>query len=185
VPGRHALVRFDGEGGDMRVTGWVERRRANLQLRFSIAAPAGAILVPPPVPMPARRDRLWEHTCCEAFIAVAGATAYTEINLAPSGDWNIYRFASYRSGMEPAVDASVRCDPAMGVDDGALVVAATIDLGAATAWATQDWDVSLTAVIEHPDQARSYWALVHRAAQPDFHQRASFCLRLPAEGHPA
>jgi hypothetical protein len=39
-------------------------------------------------------------------------------------------------------------------------------------------EVSLTAVIEQVVQGVSYWALAHTGAEPDFHRRDSFRLRL-------
>jgi hypothetical protein len=39
-------------------------------------------------------------------------------------------------------------------------------------------DLALTTVIEASDGSKSYWALRHGAAQPDFHLRQSFTLAL-------
>ena len=39
-------------------------------------------------------------------------------------------------------------------------------------------EISLTAVIEQVGQWVSYWALAHTGAEPDFHRRDSFGLRL-------
>ena len=33
---------------------------------------------------PAQKDGLWEHTCFEAFLGIAGQDAYCEFNLSPS-----------------------------------------------------------------------------------------------------
>ena len=32
-------------------------------------------------------DRLWQHTCFEAFVGVPGADPYYEFNFSPAGDW--------------------------------------------------------------------------------------------------
>jgi hypothetical protein len=180
----HALVRFGGEGAAVRVAGAVERDGGLWQLRFVIEAAAGSIVVPPPAPVPARRDRLWDHTCCEAFVGAAGAGADTEVTLSPSGDWNVYRFGGYRRDMETVADASLVCAPGVPNDDGQVVVAATVDLGGPHPETAREWEVGLTAVIEHAGGDRSYWALAHPAAHPDFHHRAGFCLRFPG-GAPA
>jgi hypothetical protein len=39
-------------------------------------------------------------------------------------------------------------------------------------------EISLTAVIDQVGQGGSYWALAHTGAEPDFHRRDSFRLRL-------
>ena len=43
-------------------------------------------------------------------------------------------------------------------------------------------EVSLTAVTDQVGQGASYWALAHTGAEPDFHRRDSFGLRLPLGG---
>src|SRR2546425_12889335 len=56
--------------------------------------------------------RLWQHTCCEIFIARNGLPGYHEYNLAPSGEWAAYAFARYRDGAR-LVDEKL--DPRIGV----------------------------------------------------------------------
>src|SRR5215813_13951933 len=50
----------------------------------------------PPASAPRIGTQLWRHTCFEAFIAVEGQYAYHEFNFAPSGEWAVYAFLSYR-----------------------------------------------------------------------------------------
>ena len=45
-----------------------------------------------------RQDNLWKHTCFEAFFARPDSEQYWELNVAPSGHWNLYQFDGYRSG---------------------------------------------------------------------------------------
>src|SRR5690606_4833582 len=56
-----------------------------LRLSFALAHGGGLLLPAPQAPGPA--DGLWAHTCCEAFVAVAGETGYREYNFSPSGQW--------------------------------------------------------------------------------------------------
>src|SRR5688572_23905452 len=64
-----------------------------------------------PQPGPARiAERLWQHTCCEIFIARKDLRSYHEFNLSPSGEWAAYAFARYRKGAllaDPALDPSI------------------------------------------------------------------------------
>src|SRR5215471_10967917 len=53
----------------------------------------------PPIMAPARGDRLWQHTCFEAFLRAEADPAYYEFNFAPSKQWAAYRFDDYRGGM--------------------------------------------------------------------------------------
>jgi hypothetical protein len=56
---------------------------------------------------PQRLDRLWEHTCFEAFLARKSSDStllleeYWELNISPSRDWNLYHFDAYRQGQRP------------------------------------------------------------------------------------
>ena len=53
----------------------------------------------PPARAPRRADRLWQHTCFEAFVATKASAAYYELNFSPSGEWGAYRFRSYRDAI--------------------------------------------------------------------------------------
>jgi hypothetical protein len=126
---------------------------------------------------PARRDGLWRRTCGELFVAAAGQPGYHELNLAPNGDWNLYRFDGYRSGgrEEDAIAGLTAC---AGLDDGRLRLTVELPL-APLGLAGAELDVGVSAVLEGADGAVSHWALVHPAMVPDFHDRRAFTLRLP------
>ena len=52
----------------------------------------------PPWRTPRRADRLWEHSCFEAFVGELGKPEYYEFNFSPSREWAAYRFRDYRDG---------------------------------------------------------------------------------------
>jgi len=129
---------------------------------------------------PERADGLWEHTCFEAFLRAADRPDYLEFNMAPSGLWAAYSFARTREGMKPALEVA---DIPINIEsrDGALRLGALIDLSTVGDYAaTPIWQVGLSAVIEDPTGAKSYWALRHPPGRPDFHHRDCFALELPA-----
>jgi hypothetical protein len=66
-------------------------------------------LVLPAPATPGVADGLWQHTCCEAFVATVDGPAYREFNFSPSGQWAVYDFADYRQRRDdwPAMPASV------------------------------------------------------------------------------
>ena len=113
---------------------------------------------------------LWQHTCCEAFVARAGSPAYHEFNFSPSGDWAAYTFTAYRQGApteipDPGIvvrtsDESLELDASIGVAPGPL-------------------RLGLSAVLEEHDGTRSYWALRHAPGRPDFHHDDARALALP------
>ncbi len=152
---------------------------AILRLDYQLVADLGdnptALLVPPTAPQPKRCDGLWEHTCLEAFVAAGDGEAYWELNLAPSGDWAVYRFDGYRSGQQspplqrPPFTTSTRPD---GLDLQ-LRWPMPAELSAA-----DGLSLGITAVLEQRNGAISCWALHHPSPEADFHRREGFRLKL-------
>jgi hypothetical protein len=144
-----------------------------LAIRFSLRGDLDRLRIPAPG-APRRTDRLWEHTCFEAFLARPGQDAYRELNLAPSTGWAAYRFRRYRDGGEPDPDLapSLTVHRAPGRLD--LEAVALLD-GLDTSRGLQ---VGIAAVIEPREGPLSYWALRHGPGRPDFHLRAAFALDL-------
>jgi hypothetical protein len=98
------------------------------------------------------------------------------VNLAPSGDWNIYRLSGYRQGLTPE---SAISELPFAVDRGpeGLDLAVNLDL-AALPLAGRPLELGITAVLELQDGAILYWALCHPGAEADFHRREGFGLRV-------
>lgn len=132
---------------------------------------AEALVVPPPVAVPAHTDGLWQTTCFELFLK--DGNGYREINLSPSGHWAAYGFDGYRSGMARAPLSAPRIVADAG-GDFALTANLSGDL---TRGATH---AGLTAVIEETGGHKSYWALAHAPGRPDFHAASCFILPLGA-----
>jgi len=145
-----------------------------LCLSYDVRGETDGIRIPAPLPSGAA-DGLWQHTCCEAFVAAVDSPEYREFNLSPSGQWAAYRFRAYRnrdSGFVPPAAPQLDCRG----DAAGFRLTARIThelLPAATAV-----NIGLSAVIEAADGGKSYWALAHATAQPDFHLRQSFTLTL-------
>jgi hypothetical protein len=146
----------------------LERRGDKLWLRFEIQGEPDGVVWPAKAE-PARTDELWKHTCFEAF--VLGEAGYGEFNLSPSGQWAVYRFDAYREGMRPAPEEAVVLGLEAWSDGAALEALIDLPPGARS--------LGLSAVIESPDGARTYWALGHPSDRPDFHHPDSFRLDLP------
>jgi hypothetical protein len=175
---RRSLVRHpDAESAIDSIDVSIERTgAAGFTLRFELRG-AIDVLVLPESPAPARRDELWRSTCFEAFLRGEGRCDYLELNLAASGDWNVYRLTGYREGLAPAPVPAPRIGWAAQEERATLV--ATVDLGPAGV-ASEALSVGLSAIIEERCGRKSYWALAHPAGKPDFHAEAGFVLRLPA-----
>jgi len=150
--------------------------RGELRIRFRIEGDVERLRLPLPE-IARRRDGLWQHTCFEAFLQPDASHAYYEFNFAPSGDWAAYRFGGRRSERSlPDVPA-----PPIGFARHARHCEMTADLAVT---ALQELSgaspirAGLATVVETTDGALSYWALAHPGDAPDFHDPASFGLRV-------
>ena len=147
-----------------------------LRLRYRLIDPQGLVRIPSPSATPQRCDGLWEHTCLEAFLAEPGAERYWEVNLAPSGDWNVYRLSAYRQGLTPEAAISALPMQVSRRADG-LDLEVALDLEALPL-VGRPLQLGITAVLELQGGDILYWALLHPAEQADFHLRSGFGLRV-------
>jgi hypothetical protein len=149
----------------------------HLVVRYTISGRIADLRLPHPAAS-ARTDELWRHTCFEAFLRPPSGDAYYEFNFAPSTQWAVYAFSSYRSGMRVANDVGT---PFIEVQRGAdfYVLQASLDREQ-LAHHTKDalWRLGLSAVIEEESGAVSYWALQHPPGRADFHHSDCFALEL-------
>ena len=176
-----SLKAFPGEEGlpELRIGGTIGRQAGILSIGYAIEGDLSRLALPAPALKPERKDRLWEETCLELFLAAPGSEIYREFNLSPSGHWNAYRFASYREGMreEKAISSLpflVRLEP------GVLRLSLALDLG----WivpAAMDVEAGICAVIRTTAGKTSHWALSHTGPRPDFHRRDGFALTIPPQ----
>ncbi len=164
---------------------WVEPDA--LQFEYVLEADLRRIRIPPPEASAGRTDKLWAHSCFEAFIRPTGEPWYLELNFSPSGQWAAYRFEVYRKGMVPAaldeppqvtvrhsderleLQAQVKSAGALLVPGASAVNGAAGDSGVR---------IAVSAVVEDHEGRLSYWALRHPAGKPDFHHPESFALAL-------
>ena len=156
---------------------------AKLAVSYVLDGDLDRLRVPAPR-APRIADRLWQHTCCEIFIACKGMPAYYEFNLSPSGEWAVYAFDGYR---QPHGDKPRAAAPEVAVRGGAgrMELDAVIRLDRLPALRPGSrLSLALSAVIEDRDGALSYWALRHPPGKPDFHHPEAFALDLDAPATP-
>jgi hypothetical protein len=145
-----------------------------LALSYRLHGDPCAIAIPGPV-LPAAADGLWQRTCLEAFVAATDDAGYREFNFSPAGLWANYRFTACR---ERDLDFVPPAAPRIAFQRYADGFKLEATLGPELLPASRTLNIGLTAVIETRDGGRSYWALAHCAAQPDFHLRPSFMLTI-------
>jgi hypothetical protein len=175
-----ALRAFPGMGSDAvsKIEVEVTRHPGRLDLNYTMVGSIASLLLPP-FASGKRTDELWKHTCFEAFLRPAQAEAYFEFNFAPSAQWAAYGFSGVRTGMHEidASPASIEAEQ----EGQSYTLKVSVDLSKVPELAAETlWRVNLSAVIEEKNGRKSYWALAHPAAKPDFHNPDCFVLELPA-----
>ena len=90
----------------------LERTRSTLRFSYRLTGDVSQLAIPHRW-RSQRAERLWEHTCFEAFIAPGAAARYFELNFSPSTQWAAYAFDGYRQGMRPLALAR---PPSIAVD---------------------------------------------------------------------
>ncbi len=148
----------------------------SLHIRYVMTGALDRIRIAAPT-APLRQHELWRTTCFEAFMCADYVPGYHEANFSPSGAWNAYHFANYRTNMMPA---DVGGPPRITTTrDGNSF---TMDVLLDPSWVSKVYTLrfGLSAVIEADDGTLSYWALAHPPGNPDFHHRDCFALELAA-----
>lgn len=151
-----------------------ESDTGSLLLQFVVSGAVERIAWPAPAAR-GRANKLWRHTCFEAFAPTP--EGYLEYNMSPSGQWASYAFKAYRKGQrvtwQEVTVMGLKLEPDRALFDAWIEPPRT---------GTRQLGVS--AVIETVDGQMSYWALAHPADKPDFHHPESFVLTLPPEDLP-
>ena len=147
-----------------------------LSLSYELVAPAAEVIWPATTSNAQRRDELWNATCLELFIAKAHDPGYREVNLSPSGDWNVYQLDHYRQGLRPdgSIDG-IEMHASSGVDRHRLEAIVRLPEGLIGVSPLQ---ANLCAVLQSADHHNSYWAIHHPCLDADFHHRDGFVLEL-------
>ena len=147
------------------ITGIISRDNGVLHVSYSLNGPLQSIRLPKPAADPERRDKLWEESCFEFFIATSGSEEYREVNISPSGNWNVYRFDSYRQGMQ--WEEKVTSIPCRIVSNSqTFTLEATLDVKF-LGFMDKPLQVAISAVLLSKNNNLSYWALAHPGRKPE------------------
>lgn len=147
-------------------------RRANvIELMFKLTGEVNTLFMPGRCRKPVRKDSLWQTTCFEMFVREPNKNMYLEVNISPSGCWNVYTFADYRMSMmeEELADLS---RTKISVSESSCIVESNLDVGDLFG-VDAPLQVGLSSVLNHQQGEKSYWALVHPGEVPDFHHQDS------------
>lgn len=170
------LYPFPGQDScGVSIQGTIERTPQALRLSFLLQGNLGDIVLPTETARK-RGDNLWQATCFELFWAEEGQKNYRELNLAPNGDWNVYAFTDYRTGMRQEERIA---EPLVKIKHTAESFSLIAELAMGNLHAGQTpLRVGVSAVLLHQDTRVSHWALAHPGEKPDFHAPQSFFYRV-------
>jgi hypothetical protein len=157
----------------------VRPRPTFLELRYFVSGRTADLNIPA-LTTPARTDKLWQHTCFEAFVRASPNPSYLEFNFAPSMEWAAYRFNGHRNGMSVASGISPP-HIKMRLNGTGCELRVSLELdGIPDLLTSAPWSLGLSAVIEETGGRKSFWALAHPPGNADFHHPDCFALELPA-----
>lgn len=161
----------------LHLYGCLARRSGAIQIEYQMKGALDRICWQSISQAKERCHELWRHTCFELFFGIKGDSTYWEVNLSPSGCWNVYYFTDYRTGMreERAVGQPV-CHVVRDGDFLSLIC--ILDFNGLIDDCF-DLEVGISSVLQTVAGTTSYWALDHHGREPDFHNRKGFSVVLP------
>lgn len=172
---------FDSSTKDrlgIAVSGEATLNKNSIQISYQLLGNINNVNLTQPSANASRKDKLWESTCLELFIAKPGNTDYWEYNLSPSKDWAVFRFTDYRENKTDDltildIDIETRIDNSTLFElNSSLPLPDTLR--------GHSLCVGISAVIQDNSGDVYYYALDHLNQQPDFHDRNSFTITLEA-----
>lgn len=126
--------------------------------------------------LPTRQDELWQQTCFELFYGIQGSPKYWEVNITPSGAWNVYAFSSSRTGMRQEEKIKNVASTIYKSSDS-IILHCSFDIDKILPKHCII-DVGVSCVVAFKNCEKGYWALAHNKDVPDFHDRSAFLLHI-------
>ncbi|MBC7661032.1 MAG: DOMON-like domain-containing protein [Chitinophagaceae bacterium] len=173
----HKLREFEGyQEKHFEIETKFSKHDNNFVIEYRLSGSIDDLVINEKAEHPCFRDELWKHTCFEAFIQDPKSSAYWEFNFSPSRDWAIYRFASYRSRI--VTEGELPFELLIQQERYPRQLIMKVKIKGTPGVKLDGGRAGLSAVLEHKDDSRSYWALTHLGDKPDFHTIKSFIINL-------
>ena len=161
---------------DIEITGTIALDAGTVNVTYRISGATDRVKYASASAQPARKHELWRTTCFELFLRSPASVEYWEVNLAPSRDWNVYRFTTYRSALQQEPDIADIMITTEVAPAGLTSVRATLPLPPSLVG--QKLAVGISSVIQERSGEVHYFALRHGGTKPDFHDPAGFDIKL-------
>ncbi len=139
----------------------------NLNLKFILTGNLEKIIIENNSKNPKRKDKLWEKTCFELFIAEKNKKEYIEFNFSTSGDWNAFIFEDYRKNQKEFYGIS---NVQISTEKSEEKIEINTDVIFSKNIIYRNIIIQLSAILQHKNSEKSFWAIMHSGLKPDFHQ---------------
>ena len=168
-----SLKAFESNLQNVSVTVSLLESAEAVHIRYKLGLPEdlGWVLENAKGHKPQRKDELWCSTCFEFFWPDSDGNGYSEMNVSPSGDWQVYHFESYREGR---TEATVLIPPRLKVTRDDLWVEFEVILSKNDPlWSKASLGQGVpTLILNSLSRGPTHWATSHPKAAPDFHLKA-------------
>jgi len=154
----------------------IERADTEMRLSYRLSGDIARLRLPEPAEA-LRTDSLWQHSCFEAFLRPDGGDRYYEFNFAPSLAWAVYCFAARRGDRELPELGTPAIACRRDAESFEMRVRLPLD-GVPELAQAESMDAGISAVVEDARGLLTYWALAHASREPDFHDPATFRMRI-------
>jgi len=174
------LKEFGGSARDLKVNAEIRRNGALFKIFYEVKGDIDLLVLPKFLTrndLPGRRtDLLWNRTCFELFLGFKDSPEYYEFNFSPEGNWALYHFNSFRTGMSNSEHFKAPRLNCLASKAG--VVLETELIPATQHLESCSFDAALSAILELKSGEKLFWALAHNGSQPNFHDRNGFVVRI-------
>jgi hypothetical protein len=171
------IVPFVPCPGVTKLSGNVSRTNNQLSVEF-LPMVLTDILWPARDSQPKRLDNLWQFTCFECFVGTNREASYLEINASPEGHWQAYHLSDYRTNLQPSKDTHVTVRTKSSAQ-ALSSIGMRVDISD-PAFVTEDWQISVSAVLKSKSGVLHFFAATHPHDRPDFHLAELRDFHLPA-----
>jgi len=160
----------------LNFTGSISRNKNILDVTYTLSGDLSTVSLPVQITRPLRKDNLWKETCFELFFKDQQKENYWETNLSPSGNWNLYKFNSYRKDMNE--ERLIQNIPNK-VSSSGTSYSINFQINCSSLFpVTTKLSIGTSSVIKLFSGQISYWALTHLNQEPDFHNSQGFLIVL-------
>jgi len=161
---------------DTSIHGQIMLDSQHIVIDFILKGDTSLIKHSPITPTPQRKNNLWQSTCFEVFTATTSHPYYSEYNISPSHDWNVYTFKGYREGQ--SLDPLIGSIKVKTLYSNEKLSGITASLPLPPRLAGKEIALGISCVLQDIHDHLNYYALVHPNRKPDFHDKRSFVIRL-------